>query len=107
MCVMCFQEENGVQRLVRSRGVGDVYKRREREGEGVRERGTSYRSYGRDEDVTEGKRFRSSCYGRRSTTCTATVFSKQDIGSKYCLRHTSHADDELRCCDLGGALSLQ
>ena len=40
-CVFCFQAEDGIRDLVRSRGLGDVYKRQEgavvdRAGTGVR-----------------------------------------------------------------------
>ena len=76
-----FQAEDGIRDLVRSRGLGDVYKR-QREG-------------------------RKGCAARRGDETAAREAAGQRAengrhGSSYCLLYTSDAADDLLCVDLGG-----
>ena len=76
-----FQAEDGIRDLVRSRGLGDVYKRQDPD-------------CGRPHGPTEhGALHRSEAGGRGSG-------SGRDPGG--CLLYTSDAADDLLCVDLGG-----
>ena len=74
-----FQAEDGIRDLVRSRGLGDVYKRQDRYGDG--------RSVGRLEPRLDG---RAQGFGERPQPCC------------ICLLYTSDAADERSSVDLGG-----
>ena len=76
-----FQAEDGIRDLVRSRGLGDVYKRQVTDGE---------------HDVM-----------LFSDAGKAVRFSENDVRSmgrtaRGCLLYTSDAADDLLCVDLGG-----
>ena len=76
-----FQAEDGIRDLVRSRGLGDVYKRQELGG------GTQIKSLQHQD-----------CEHRAvggGGTCRGDV-------CRSCLLYTSDAADELLCVDLGG-----
>ena len=79
--VFFFQAEDGIRDLVRSRGLGDVYKRQERDGGGsdhwLAQRG--------DRPLDVRRRFLEGADGR----CA-------------CLLYTSDAADERSSVDLGG-----
>ena len=87
LCVLCFvsffffQAEDGIRDLVRSRGLGDVYKRQ------LRDRIAVLRATADEQGITEF-----SCL--------------QDAGQLLfphtCLLYTSDAADDLLCVDLGG-----
>ena len=79
--VFFFQAEDGIRDLVRSRGLGDVYKRQVRSRPGPAAWGTSRAAPGRD----RGRANRAS--PRRSVSC---------------LLYTSDAADERSSVDLGG-----
>ena len=81
LVVFVFQAEDGIRDLVRSRGLGDVYKRQVRQGpvEDRRERGREGRRVLRALSSVEGE-----AVGRR------------------CLLYTSDAADERSSVDLGG-----
>ena len=76
-----FQAEDGIRDLVRSRGLGDVYKRQEH----VQHRG---------------------CHALRSRpaegTCRGVPSRRPASGLLLCLLYTSDAADDLLCVDLGG-----
>ena len=76
-----FQAEDGIRDLVRSRGLGDVYKRQLR------------RFAGPPADLEAGTR-----HGRREAPCR---FALRD-GHQPCLLYTSDAADERSSVDLGG-----
>ena len=76
-----FQAEDGIRDLVRSRGLGDVYKRQIHPTAGIRFSPYAY------VDTAEHKHF------------TADVFRVQ---ATTCLLYTSDAADERSSVDLGG-----
>ena len=76
-----FQAEDGIRDLVRSRGLGDVYKRQAREG-----RGENPVDRSREDDEEDGN-----AEGRGEMG---------DLGG--CLLYTSDAADERSSVDLGG-----
>ena len=76
-----FQAEDGIRDLVRSRGLGDVYKRQD-QGSQPR-RGLQ----GRPGSATRSKRWR---------------MPRVSESSRPCLLYTSDAADDLLCVDLGG-----
>ena len=79
--VCFFQAEDGIRGLVRSRGLGDVYKRQL-----VR--------HGADKEIlTSGHAGKI----RRLAECL-----RHAHGAKGCLLYTSDAADDLLCVDLGG-----
>ena len=81
MGIFFFQAEDGIRDLVRSRGLGDVYKRQENIGRVCSSTPTRPLSSSR------------SASSRRSTSPT---------GSSRCLLYTSDAADERSSVDLGG-----
>ena len=81
--VFFFQAEDGIRDLVRSRGLGDVYKRQH-------ERRMARRTAIGASSRTVGARAAASCNG---TCCTL---------AKSCLLYTSDAADERSSVDLGG-----
>ena len=81
MIVFFFQAEDGIRDLVRSRGLGDVYKRQKRD----------FPQIGREQiNIGTGK-------GAAQPTETAG-----DAGDNPCLLYTSDAADERSSVDLGG-----
>ena len=76
-----FQAEDGIRDLVRSRGLGDVYKRQAGRG---RRRGAGRTGL---------------CGARLRAGRTAVLRERLDVG---CLLYTSDAADDLLCVDLGG-----
>mgnify|MGYP003381642805 CR=1 FL=1 len=76
-----FQAEDGIRDLVRSRGLGDVYKRQVRDRSGRR---------------CDGSRGDNSGWG------DATSASPERGGVYPCLLYTSDAADERSSVDLGG-----
>ena len=76
-----FQAEDGIRDLVRSRGLGDVYKRQGRRGAK-----SKFRRAGRTHRATQDHR-------------TSNIFDTQFRG---CLLYTSDAADERSSVDLGG-----
>ena len=81
MFVCFFQAEDGIRDLVRSRGLGDVYKRQ------------GYISY------VENNAMESYAFGRLSPDLHIyRINNYVDI----CLLYTSDAADDLLCVDLGG-----
>ena len=81
MFVFFFQAEDGIRDLVRSRGLGDVYKRQDKQ---------YYNAYATSRDMDGG-------YYKPQEFL-------DDINSKYndCLLYTSDAADERSSVDLGG-----
>ena len=77
---MFFQAEDGIRGLVRSRGLGDVYKRQARHGDLVIATTSE-----NDEDV-----------------CKAVAWLGKDDIAISCLLYTSDAADERSSVDLGG-----
>ena len=81
-CVFFFQAEDGIRDLVRSRGLGDVYKRQDLRA------AADY--------LAEARRiFRE--------TRTYHPFFIQDALTERCLLYTSDAADERSSVDLGGS----
>ena len=80
-CVVCFQAEDGIRDLVRSRGLGDVYKRQ-----------AIARTMAPPEQW--GKTF--------SETGIRAKYGVTIVGVKRCLLYTSDAADERSSVDLGG-----
>ena len=80
-CGFFFQAEDGIRDLVRSRGLGDVYKR-----QGRPEPGPDLLLQGQ----SRGRRLH--CLRRRIDLCHPHP----------CLLYTSDAADDLLCVDLGG-----
>ena len=76
-----FQAEDGIRDLVRSRGLGDVYKRQVQAADGNNHRFELFDRFGK----THGQRV------------TARKQPDQD-----CLLYTSDAADDLLCVALGG-----
>ena len=91
-----FQAEDGIRDLVRSRGLGDVYKRQAYSN--PINRGKLDLAYGADLQYPV----------LEPLTLGVTALSLQSyIGSSYkedniCLLYTSDAADDLLCVDLGG-----
>ena len=79
--VFFFQAEDGIRALVRSRGLGDVYKR---------QRGLSRRSH-------RWSRIR----GHAHAHADGLRGRRHDL-PRPCLLYTSDAADDLPCVDLGG-----
>ena len=80
-CVFFFQAEDGIRDLVRSRGLGDVYKR---------QTGNSgANSFGPEFRLSENRRF-------------LTLISAVRCRLSACLLYTSDAADERSSVDLGG-----
>ena len=79
--VFFFQAEDGIRDLVRSRGLGDVYKR---QASRISSRGAG--------DVTSGM----------GPTKLPNGGGDDVDHSSVCLLYTSDAADELLCVDLGG-----
>ena len=76
-----FQAEDGIRDLVRSRGLGDVYKRQV------------------PDDIP---RFNDQYWGYTQRNLRAATFVRQTPGLYSCLLYTSDAADDLLCVDLGG-----
>mgnify|MGYP007112062313 CR=1 FL=1 len=81
ICGFFFQAEDGIRDLVRSRGLGDVYKRQDHELAG----GALLRADGVTAGVADGV--------HRDAGL---------VGGGGCLLYTSDAADDLLCVDLGG-----
>ena len=81
MIYFFFQAEDGIRYLVRSRGLGDVYKRR------IRDR------YGKKVDT-------SLC--NKVTYSLPIPSNDKTYNSYFCLLYTSDAADERSSVDLGG-----
>ena len=88
VCFLClfvvfffFQAEDGIRDLVRSRGLGDVYKRQ-------------YISNRNDSSSN-------SELEKLSTLTTEAASIREEI-TELCLLYTSDAADDLLCVDLGG-----
>ena len=81
LCCFVFQAEDGIRDLVRSRGLGDVYKR-QRPGRGGLEDGAH----------------------RSSARCAASCCAGAGVAAAAgaCLLYTSDAADERSSVDLGG-----
>ena len=79
--VFFFQAEDGIRDLVRSRGLGDVYKRQE-----YRIRNADDRGRANPGDVQQD----------------AFDFLRRDLLAACCLLYTSDAADERSSVDLGG-----
>ena len=81
LSVFFFQAEDGIRDLVRSRGLGDVYKRQEQEN--------YFKIESEEVDVlsSHGRITSQAVYAHRSSPC---------------LLYTSDAADDLLCVDLGG-----
>ena len=116
VCVLCFffQAEDGIRDLVRSRGLGDVYKRQSLTGS----RTASFsgptcptppcawtaRTTKRPADCGERgeqgalTRVRCTAYGRGDLSTTRPG----SLGCRSCLLYTSDAADERSSVDLGG-----
>ena len=76
-----FQAEDGIRGLVRSRGLGDVYKRQSSGSPSSRRRASS------------------SAHGR---TSSASARPARRTAPRSCLLYKSDAADDLPCVDLGG-----
>ena len=76
-----FQAEDGIRGLVRSRGLGDVYKRQ----------AGSYALTGSIVDLTVQRNY--------ALACSAGAYT---LTGSSCLLYTSDAADDLLCVDLGG-----
>ena len=111
LCVVFFffQAEDGIRDLVRSRGLGDVYKRQKNDI--VRAGTTALKwAFNNDlieRDITAGLVFFSGHYKERQILTPEIVqalFSVpwNDERCKLCLLYTSDAADDLLCVDLGG-----
>ena len=79
--IFFFQAEDGIRDLVRSRGLGDVYKRQHTLSSG-----------------------RTTSYSRHIATnaSSRSVLASSERGSQPCLLYTSDAADERSSVDLGG-----
>ena len=81
VCIFFFQAEDGIRYLVRSRGLGDVYKRQ----------------------VPEQRPGDTVVAGLRQTECQQfTRQGQRDHWRRGCLLYTSDAADERSSVDLGG-----
>ena len=81
LCFFFFQAEDGIRDLVRSRGLGDVYKRQDRDS-------PAFLAIAR---IQRRK------LERRANTATTRVHREH-----HCLLYTSDAADERSSVDLGG-----
>ena len=81
MCVVCCQAEDGIRDLVRSRGLGDVYKRQVNE--------SLVAMLGRSRDDLIG-------------LTVEDISHPDDWQRNACLLYTSDAADERSSVDLGG-----
>ena len=96
---MFFQAEDGIRDLVRSRGLGDVYKR---------QRSDSYRAQRRGGKGVRGAQLRSDDVIEHFfvTTTHHWLLFFTNLGRVYrakaCLLYTSDAADERSSVDLGG-----
>ena len=83
LCHLCFffQAEDGIRDLVRSRGLGDVYKRQ----------GQDHNNERRSLEVLQASKL-----SWRDTYVVGCVYYDD------CLLYTSDAADDLLCVDLGG-----
>ena len=82
VCFFFFQAEDGIRDLVRSRGLGDVYKRQ---------------VFGSDAEQ---------CYSAKSNSgqgCCAGTLRQLGSNRSSCLLYTSDAADERSSVDLGGS----
>ena len=79
--VFFFQAEDGIRDLVRSRGLGDVYKRQDKAS--ARHNGLCRRGGQKLKKLARQK-------GQAALRC------------QHCLLYTSDAADDLPCVDLGG-----
>ena len=79
--VFFFQAEDGIRDLVRSRGLGDVYKRQRVD---------------LPREMTPAWRL------RRGTPSEFPNLHRRDACMRSCLLYTSDAADDLLCVDLGG-----
>ena len=89
MCVFFFQAEDGIRDLVRSRGLGDVYKRQLLIGTAERQ---SVHPSGPETNEVENRSL------RNDKKCSGNT----DIYPGTCLLYTSDAADERSSVDLGG-----
>ena len=80
-CILCFQAEDGIRDLVRSRGLGDVYKRQMLSS------------------VEAKDPFWSQI---KSCNYLQNVLMKRECLERGCLLYTSDAADERSSVDLGG-----
>ena len=104
-CCFVFQAEDGIRDLVRSRGLGDVYKR-QREALPVANR--YRRSAGSAGRYSHRDRIRRGCLARLGDRATdAAVGAGRRSGSSRCLLYTSDAADERSSVDLGGRRILK
>ena len=99
MCIMIFffQAEDGIRDLVRSRGLGDVYKRQEPGTANSALPEGSVRQSGRTL-LTVGRNF----FSPRETTIERLQIADTMTWLKGCLLYTSDAADERSSVDLGG-----
>ena len=79
--VFFFQAEDGIRDLVRSRGLGDVYKRQLKSPTGT---------------------WMSFSYLRDQFEVLLQNIAGETLLYNYCLLYTSDAADDLLCVDLGG-----
>ena len=96
VCVCFFQAEDGIRDLVRSRGLGDVYKRQPL-GDGT------YAVTGQKIFITWGD---SDAHENVSHLVLARL-PDGGAGTKGCLLYTSDAADERSSVDLGGRRIIQ
>ena len=83
---MFFQAEDGIRDLVRSRGLGDVYKRQEK---GFTEKELSQ------------------CHSPVGLSIGSSTPEEIAVSIMACLLYTSDAADDLLCVYLGGRRSIQ
>ena len=83
VCCLFFQAEDGIRDLVRSRGLGDVYKRQLQRGERVK-------AIAQLVQTSDGAHLWS------------RVFASDTADFSACLLYTSDAADERSSVDLGG-----
>ena len=97
---MCFffQAEDGIRDLVRSRGLGDVYKRQVFGDELHR---YSIADGIRDKNVLGFDPYKILTYRDRDLRL-AVALEKARANNEACLLYTSDAADDLLCVDLGG-----
>ena len=113
-----FQAEDGIRDLVRSRGLGDVYKRQGQDVAGVCRpfrRGDRREGHRRSVAPLPDQPCRSIAHQRTATRCEADLQSARpgktgqlrllaqlSTGAGSCLLYTSDAADERSSVDLGG-----
>mgnify|MGYP003381615521 CR=1 FL=1 len=76
-----FQAEDGIRDLVRSRGLGDVYKR---------------------QIISDGRILLAGSVGKKTFPPKGGIFNTGGIRTQGCLLYTSDAADERSSVDLGG-----